>query len=396
MSPTEAPKTKSIVKLMRRKRTTGHPVVRRLGRMRRLGAPLRRLATLLSRWGQSLDPVWSTPNQFIRPGELLKLPNVGRLDFEALRDGRVEVKYGALDPLWKNGDEASGMVNLREHVVRLCLIANELAGGDQTGSWWPVSENLMLAASITDLSADTDLQNTSMMCRPAAEYEDVNSQLTEKHLAGVIVTTLVWTAYECAVEAVAGGEGKRKPKGALGRDLILEEFGDQRFPHLRATVMRALSTAPKPPDFTSSEARRALAIGAWAALGAEHLRQLRNAMVHGSVRKPEPRDWGKRSNYIIDADPVIMQFEVNVRLLLLLIQILALQAVEPADALSGWRAEADSADVVLRQLHCVVEKDDQLALPLDDAPLRTADDWQSALSLSPRGRSLPSPQLCGG
>lgn len=105
------------------------------------------------------------------------------------------------------------------------------------------------------------------------------------------------------------------------------------------------------------------------------MRQFRNAMIHGTVRRPEPRDWGERSNYIINADPVIMQFEVNIRLLLLLIQILALQAVEPTDALSGWRSDVDPADVVLRQLHCVVEEVNQLALPLHDAPLRTADDW---------------------
>ncbi len=353
----------------------GSPLIRKPGGLRGLGALARRSARVLARWADKLDPVWSAPSQFIRPGELSKLPNIGRLDFDALRDGRIVVQYGALDPFWRQHDEASGMIDLREHTIRLCSVTNELAAGDPSGSWWPVSENLLLAASLTDLSADTDVHNTSMMCRPAAEYEHANTELTEKHLAGVIIANLVWTAFECAVEAVAGPTGRRKPKGASGRDILFASFGDRRFPQLRATVLQAIRTAPATPAFTSDEAKRALVAGAWAAIGAEHLRQFRNAMVHGQVRKPEPKDGGDRSEYVIDADPVIMQFEANVRLLLILIQILGLQVVEPTEEIFGWKSDPAPADIVLSQLHCIVEEDDQLHLPLRDAPLLTPDDY---------------------
>ena len=51
-------------------------------------------------------------------------------------------------------------------------------------------------------------------------------------------------------------------------------------------------------------------------------------------------------------------------------------AVDPAEELSGGRSDADPAELLLSQLHCVVEADDdQLALPMHDAPLRTPDDW---------------------
>lgn len=349
-------------------------LVNSTGLMEALGEPMRRMARLLNSWTQSADPVWEAPHQFIRSGELFKLPNIGRMNYDALRDGRIVVKYRALDSIWRDGDEASGMVNLREHVTRLCLTANELGGRSRASAWRAVSENLMMAASLTDLSADTDLQNSTMMCGLAAEYEDVNSQLTEKHLAGVIVTTLVWTAYEAAVEAVAGVQHKRRPWGALGRDTILATVGTQDFPHLRRTVLSAIAIAQAPPQFTSPEAKQALNEGAWAALGAEHMRQFRNAMIHGSIGKPEPRDWGEHSEYIIDQDPAIMQFEANIRLLLLLIQILALQDVDPEETLSGWRSDADQAHVLLTQLHCVVRESDQYCLAFDDAPVRTLDD----------------------
>jgi hypothetical protein len=337
------------------------PDVRRFVDTRRLGDFARRSARLLARWAGSLEPITPPQGQVIHFGELMKLPNLGRLNFDALSDGRIEVQYGALDAIWIERDDASGIIDLREHAIRLCMVADELAAGS-SGSWRAVSENLMLAASLRDLSADTDLQNTSMMCGSAAEYGDVNSQLAEKHLAGVIVSNLVWTAYECAVEAVADEGEKRRPKGALGRDLILRTFGDRPFPHLKPTVLRALTYAKSPPGLGSPEAKRALAAGAWGALGAEHLRQFRNRMVHGEVRKPEPRDWGDGSSYVINNDPAILQFEANVRLLLLLIQILALQAIAPEEWLFGWKSDADPAHVLLEQLHCVVEEGDQLDL----------------------------------
>lgn len=283
----------------------------------------------------------------------------------------------ALDAIWLKRVEPTGLIELHDHMVRLCMVCNELAER-YSPPWAPVYENLLLASSLTDISADTDLQNTTIMCRPAAEYEAVHSQLTEKHVAGMIVTSFVWTAYECAVEAVAGESESRRPKGALGRNLLLDQFGDHPFPHLRDCVLRAIGVTLVPPPFSSETAKTILAEGAWAAIGAEHLREFRNAMIHGKLRKPEPRNWGDEPVSAYANDPSIMQFEPNVRLILLLIQILALCDTDPDNELSGWRLEVDPAHVLLSQLHCSInehnEDDAQYELPGFLGLLRTPDE----------------------
>lgn len=283
----------------------------------------------------------------------------------------------ALDVVWLKESDPTGLIDLHEHMVRLCMLSNELAERFSP-LWDPVYENLLLAASLTDITADTDLQNTTMMCRPAAEYEAVHSQLTENHVAGVIVTSFVWTAYECAVEAVAGNLGKRSPKGATGRDLLYRQFGDRPFPHLKACVLRAICMTMEPPEFSSGVAKAILAKGAWAAIGAEHLREFRNAMIHGKLRKPEPHNWGDEPVSEYRKDPSILQFEPNIRLILLLIQILALGKIDPDEELSGWRFDPDPAHLILSQLHCAIdetdEEDAQLHIPIEIGPLRTPDE----------------------
>ena len=283
----------------------------------------------------------------------------------------------ALDAIWLKRVDPTGLIELHDHMVRLCMVCNELAER-YSPPWAPVYENLLLAASLTDISADTDLQNTTFMCRPAAEYEAVHSQLTEKHVAGMIVTSFVWTAYECAVEAVAGKSASRRPKGALGRNLLFNQFGDHPFPYLRDCVLRAIGVTLVPPPFSSEIAKTILAEGAWAAIGAEQLREFRNAMIHGKLRKPEPRNWGDEPVSEYANDPSIMQFEPNVRLILLLIQILALCDTDPDDQLSGWRLETDPAHLLLSQLHCVIDEVDaeaaQPPLPIELGPLRTPDE----------------------
>ena len=145
----------------------------------------------------------------------------------------------AFDVVWLKESDPTGLIDLHEHMVRLCMLSNELAERFSPLRD-PVYENLLLAASLTNITADTDLQNTTMMCRPAAEYEAVHSQLTENHVAGVIVTSVVWTAYECAVEAVAGNLSKRSPKGATGRDLLYRQFGDRPFTVPLMKLMRRM------------------------------------------------------------------------------------------------------------------------------------------------------------
>lgn len=60
------------------------------------------LAGALSWAADRIAPERETPAAVrLTMNELLKLPDIGRVDFEALRIGQVEVLYTALDPIWK-------------------------------------------------------------------------------------------------------------------------------------------------------------------------------------------------------------------------------------------------------------------------------------------------------
>jgi hypothetical protein len=310
------------------------------------------------------------------PGEELKLLAPGRLDFNALREGRVEIRYRALDPVWRHKPEhVDGMIPLREHMTRLCLLADELSHWGSSGDWHGVSENLHLAASLNDLSADTDIDGTSMWCGSAAEFEDANSEVAEKHLAGVIIFSLVWAAYELAVEIASEPFGMKQPKGARGRELLVQLLGDKHFPHLRSAVLAAFELyGGRGINLSTREMRRMIAMGSLAGIGAEHLREFRNAVAHGAMIKPLPEDWGDKSEYCPDEDPAIRQFHVNTRIALLLIQILMRSTLNPHDELKGWLSEPQSAVLVLTQLHCVPRERFESELPLQDA-LLLEEEW---------------------
>ena len=170
---------------------------------------------------------------------LLQLPGAGRLDIKALNRNEVRVLYSATDPTWSDVEDDGKLIELREHVRRLCFAVGEMSAppyGDTV--WAGVAENLALAYSLTDLFAETDMDGASLMCRPVAEYESVNSELTEKYLASTIVFTFVWTAYECAVDAIMPGTSG---KGAKGRDLIVK-VAEGRMPYMRKSLMKALGS----------------------------------------------------------------------------------------------------------------------------------------------------------
>ena len=302
-----------------------------------------------------------------------RMPFAARLDFQAMGRGTLALTYSAFDPIWGDGQPHDDLIGLRDHLKRLSFTANELASLGVHGEWWAVTSNLRMAASLQELAADTDLDQTTWMCGSAADYEAANGELTEKHLAGVIVFNLVWTAYECAVEAASGPYGLRQPRGARGRELMFRMKAD-RLPYLRRTVIEALSVTQEVPDFAHVEMRRAITARSWAAIGAEHLRQFRNAMTHGAVPKPKPKDWGRSSRYQVDEDPAITQFASHIRLTLMLIQILAVDGVGPKDTLAPWRFDEDPALALLSQLHCDIEDGDQLPLDLPDAHIITGDE----------------------
>ncbi len=162
----------------------------------------------------------------------------------------------------------------------------------------------------------------------------------------------------------------RHAKGARGRDLIFRVIGDKHFPCLRNAVLAALDVGSgQCLNFTTREMRRMLAAGSLAGLAAEYLREFRNALVHGALRQPMPRDWGKDSNYVADNEPAIRQFHANIRVTLLLIQVLLRSVAKDSEVLTAWFSDPQSAILVPTQLHCCANIENYEGLLLSDAPL---------------------------
>lgn len=46
----------------------------------------------------------------LQPGEYIRLSGISRLDHQALSQGRVKVRYTAVDPVWDDPSSPEGMV----------------------------------------------------------------------------------------------------------------------------------------------------------------------------------------------------------------------------------------------------------------------------------------------
>lgn len=264
----------------------------------------------------------------------------------------------ALDPIWRGSEADSPLINLRLHVSRLCFVANELRIRCGEDGWEAKSENLHLAASLRNLRRTPTFPATTM-CGAAADFDEALSILSERHLAGIIVFNLCWSAYEGVVELVAGPSQGRRPKGALGRDLLRSQYGDEHFPWLKHCLLASVEFFA-PNILETPELRTIVHENALAAVAAELLRSFRNDVAHG---RPHPEDWGKGSEYKIDEEPAILRFHHHTRLLLLLIQIMMLQTdaalVELSQVSDSWASATD----VVTQLHCAGEGDHERDAP---------------------------------
>ena len=325
-----------------------------------------------------MSNVHSQASLVLLPGEELNLLELGRLNYGALQDGRVVVKYRALDPIWRNKTtESDGMIPLREHVKRLCTVAHYDLPRSAPIKLQTIAENLHVAASLDDLFTDTDLAGSSIYCGRAAEFEEANSEVTAKYLGGIIVFNLVWIAYEAAVElASTPAENKMYAgKGARGRAVFLRIMGDKCFPYLRQLVIAALNLCDSNAiSHNTDKMRELFAARATAAIGAEHLRCFRNSMTHGAIGKPVPEDWGDDTGYLVDEDPALRQFHINIRMTSILIQVILRHQLDPNDELAVWQfspyldgidLEEEPDALLLTQLHCELRGKDMPDLPIE-------------------------------
>lgn len=293
-------------------------------------------------------PLRLRPQEKLQLQDLLSLPGGERLDWRSLDQGEVRVRYRATDAVWGDVEGNGNLIDLREHVRRMCVAAREIGQFAQGDGWGDVAHNLRLAYALTDLFADTDVDGLSMWCNPVADYESADSELAAKHLAATIVFTFVWTAWESLIDVMGAGV---VGKGAKGRDIVVR-LASGEMPHFRAVLFNAFALDYGQVDFAHRDMRRLLDMGSLPGIAAEYLRQFRNRVIHGDVQKPEPGDWGDSSKYRADEDPHLRRFHTNIRLLLLLLQIIARSLVDRGTHLESWLEYPRDGKSALEQLHC--------------------------------------------
>ncbi len=68
--------------------------------------------------------------------------------------------------------------------------------------WGTISQQLLFAASIQSMQVDSDIQNSSWMCRGAAEWEDKYSEFLNLYLHKVTMFMWIWGSFEATVDLV--------------------------------------------------------------------------------------------------------------------------------------------------------------------------------------------------
>lgn len=313
----------------------------------------KKIAVMLYRFADIIyPPPPKNAREYIRFAQLAAMPGYSRIDWDALDKNQLKIKYYATNAIWSDIDEKEFLIDLREHVRRLLITLNELSFAIGSSEIEAAAYNLKMAYSLTDVFADTDVDGASMWCGPVADYEATDAELTEKHLAAVVVFNFVWTAYERIIESVDSGSGGR---GARGRDFVRERC-KYFFPYLSFVLHGALELDAGGTDFKDKNMIRMLNFASIPAIAAEHLRQFRNRVVHGDLEKPPPMDWGAGSEYVVDADPHLRRFYANTRLTLMLIQLISGTHVNKAQEIDAWLDDPCDARIVLEFLHCAKTK----------------------------------------
>lgn len=242
----------------------------------------------------------------------------------------------------------------RDHIARLHhVLAYADAPGQLQGckdqSWSAVTYQLQMAASIQGVDADTgyvDLRGSSAYCEPAADYDAEQSRLASLYASALVIFNFVWSAYEAATKAGAGDFLPKEHTTFRARELMaLHETVAYDLPAFRHVAENAHRRVLHVGDLEGDRGKIDLYARGSAAQAAELVRLFRNHLAHGNDAPPVP-----------DQDHALcrtVRFYKVARLLLLLIQIIAIQALEPLDALydDEWHAdEPGCADRTTRDM----------------------------------------------
>lgn len=246
------------------------------------------------------------------------------------------------------------LVGFRDHVLRLHQVLVQAQFQDGllgTGArgWNAVTYQLQMAASISDVVADTSVVNPTasyMLCEPAADYEDRHSRLASSYAAGLIVFNFLWAAYEAAIKAGADEDFHPKQHTAFrGRELMrICEVDARQLGCLPAIVRHAAHKALHVGDLRDAEKKLAAFETGSAAYGAELVRLFRNHLAHGDDAPPTPDQHHSFCRTV--------RFYSLSRVLLLMIQLIGHQALlDPICAYNEeWRDEDGKVPIAIGEL----------------------------------------------
>lgn len=262
---------------------------------------------------------------------------------QAMTPARVasQCSCGKPDCVFRSGYLAP----FRDHLARLhhVLVFAHSPGqlpDSSEHSWSAVTYHLQMAASLESLEADTgyvDLIGSTLMCSAAARYEDEHSRLASQYTAALVIFNFVWAAYEAAIKVGAAGFLAKEHTPFRGRALMArDEAAAREVPALSQLVQDAEAFVFHIGDLAPERAKVGRFASGTAEQASELVRLFRNHVAHGGDAPPVPDQ--------SHVDCRAVRFYKLGRLLLLLIQIIAVQALVAADAVYEGRADDDDYD----------------------------------------------------
>ncbi len=257
-----------------------------------------------------------------------------------LPDGARQARYIAIDPSERADKCTCGKQNcprnrllpFREHAASLYRLLRDRLLDDlvisNPHSWESVLFPLQIAASISDVDADTRYVEDPMvfaLCEPAVDYDDARGEMASKYVAAASIFSFLWNAYEAAVAATAPKELRGLAKdgrlGERGRRLLENHSAvSSHFVGLVELIHLAIRMCEVGGRFNDRLKKvRARFSKIDLVLAAELCREFRNFLFHGEDEVPNHPDWGE----VRASNARLYRFYVLGRLLLYLIQSLA-------------------------------------------------------------------------
>lgn len=215
-----------------------------------------------------------------------------------------------------------------------CSSFNVSAGASR--NWLAVTYFLQMAGSLENAIADTAFADVEagLWCTPAAEYDDLHSEIASKYIAGLSVFNFLWAAYEAAVEVAGQNAFSSDTTAIRGRKLIgAQDAFTSGMLGAGKLISVALHCCNNWPSgiVKFQELKRQYSLTGLAA-GAELSRLFRNHIAHGDDTIPTPdHAWRTHAGKRGLAQHSVYRFYAVGRLLLLFIQTMAFHAVRDPD-----------------------------------------------------------------